>query len=413
MLVSCSSGDELKCKFEYFLSHYSCTVEGFVATNDHVKIEKITGQHLSGKTDADVENLYFEHQNVPYLPLGLDERFINLKSMSVINSSVAHINNEALKMINLIDLTFEYNDIKDVAENTFQNLRQLKSLNLASNHIAKLHLNTFKNMNELKTLNLNWNQLESLDAGVFNDCKNLQTLYLRQNKLSIIDKTILDPLEGLQYIYMQGNVCVDRNDYFDFTALKAEIASKCNDVCADRIKKLSEGYNLKFMELQKAIFHAHDKIEKLSAEVSENSATPQIPSPSMPLTSIDSEDDKETETVDENNGMEEVDPEETVDETGDYDNNGVEGGYGESVNLNTGIEEGDPETANLNTGMEGGDPETVNLNTGMEGGYPEIQITNEHGPTIIELSGIDNKDSTQNNDKGNADTYLSFKFNSK
>ena len=338
--MSFSNGDDLKCKFEYFLSHYSCTVESFVATNDHVLIEKITGEHLSGKTDTDVENLYFEHQKVPYLPLGIDQRFKNLKTMSVINSSVEHINNDALKMLNLIELTFEYNDIKDIAENTFQNLRQLKSLNLASNHIAKLHLNTFKNMNELKTLNLNWNQLESLDSGVFNDCKNLQTLYLRQNKLNIIDKTILDPLESLQYIYMQGNVCVDRNDYFDFTALKAEIASKCVDVCAERIKKLSEGYNLKLMELQKAIYHAHDKIEQLSAEISE----PKKPKQTLSLAS-------ENET----------------------------------------------------------DPENIIITQGTTDGNPEVQIINELGATVIDITENKDKDSTKISE-GKGDTYLSFKF---
>lgn len=284
--MSFSNGEELKCKFEYFLRHYSCRVQDFVATNDHVKIERITGLHMDGKTDDDVENLYFEDQKVPYLPIGIDQHFKSLKSMSVKNSSVEHINNDALKMENLSELTFEFNNIKDIAENTFQSLRKLQSLNLASNHITKLHSNTFKNMNELKILNLNWNQLELLDAGVFNDCKMLQTLYLRQNKLKVIDKSILDPLEGLQYIYLQGNVCVDRNDYFDFVELKAEIASKCVDACADRLKTITDGYNLKFMELQKAIYHANDRIEQLSSEISvtntDESKEERIPHPATP-----------------------------------------------------------------------------------------------------------------------------------
>lgn len=262
-LVLFSNGNELNCRFEYFQSHYSCLVQDFVATNGFIVIQKVSGQHLDGNTNDDVERLYFEDQNIPFLPHGIDERFINLKLLSVINSSLVHINNEALKMNNLIDLTIEYNNIKYIDENTFQNLRQLKSLNLASNHIAELHLNTFKNMNELKTLNLNWNQLELLKAGVFNDCRNLQTLMLRQNKLKIIDKSILDPLESLQYIYLQGNVCVNRNDYHDFIELKAEIASKCIDVCAENIQKITDEYNLKIMELQK-------EIQKLSAEVSNN-----------------------------------------------------------------------------------------------------------------------------------------------
>lgn len=368
-LVSFSNGDELKCKFEYFLSHYSCNVQDFIATKNHTTIERITGEHLTGKTNDDVENIFFEYQNVPYLPLGIDQRFTNLKTMSVINSSVEHINNDALKMTNLLELTFEFNYIKDIAENTFQNLRQLRSLNLASNHITKLHLNTFKNMNELKTLNLNWNLLESLEAGVFNDCKSLQTLYLRQNKLSSIDKTILDPLESLQYIYLQGNVCVDRNDYFEFTALKAEIASKCVDVCAERIQKLSDGYNLKFMELQKAIYNAHDRIEKLSAEISEASEKPQIPPQIIPLSSIDSE----------TNNLEKGEK----DEDGDKDED------------------------------ENEDDGEIIINNGMN---PEIHITDLLESTDIDVMNLDNEESQQiiaKNPTGKKDTYLSFKFNTK
>ncbi|CAO1336044.1 unnamed protein product [Diamesa serratosioi] len=263
------AGDELNCKFEYFQSHYSCSVQDFVGTNDYIMIQKVTGHHLDGKTDDDVESLFFEDQNVPFLPHGIDQRFINLKFLTAKNSSVVHINNEALKMNNLLELTFEYNNIKDIAENTFHNLGHLQSLNLASNHIAELHLNTFKNMMELRTLNLNWNQLELLEAGVFNDCKNLQTLMLRQNKLKFIDKSILDPLVSLQYVYLQGNVCVNRNDYNDFIELKAEIASKCTDVCAKRVQKITDEFNVKLTELQLEAYRANEKIKQLSAEAPE------------------------------------------------------------------------------------------------------------------------------------------------
>lgn len=340
-------------------------MQDFVASNDHVKIERITGLHLDGKTDDDVENLNFEDQNVPYLPIGIDQRFKNLKSMSVKNSSVEHINNDALKMENLSELTFEHNNIKDIAENTFQNLRKLQSLNLASNHIVKLHLNTFKNMNELKILNLNWNQLELLDAGVFNDCKSLQTLYLRQNKLKFIDKSILDPLEGLQYIYLQGNVCVDRNDYFDFVELKAEIASKCVDACADRLKTITDGYNMKFMELQKAIYHANDRIEQLSSEISDtntdDSKEERIPQPATP-----------------------EDPEPTVEEKEDPED------LINAIKPDSQIIDAPEDTEDIE------DPDE-NVDSSQEVYITEV---GENEPTIIR----------QKLPNGKTDTYLSFKF---
>lgn len=84
-------------------------------------------------------------------------------------------------------LDYSHNLIKDIPEDTFGNLTNLKALNLSNNLISKLKSDIFENLSNLEVLVLKSNKIESISNNTFNGLYNLKQLDLSCNRLSNIN----------------------------------------------------------------------------------------------------------------------------------------------------------------------------------------------------------------------------------
>lgn len=106
-------------------------------------------------------------------------------------------------------------DLQDLPAGVFNDLKDLKKLNLAHNNLTSLNPDTFSSLSNLTFLSFFSNQLENVPEKLLSSLPNLGWLDLRENELSEIPKSVLD-LKKLNYLFLQNNSGL-RTDEFDFS----------------------------------------------------------------------------------------------------------------------------------------------------------------------------------------------------
>lgn len=132
---------EFQCK--YFPSsdgYYNCDVVNIAKNSSSSSAIAITGNHLQGKTNADVQRFRLYSQHLEVFPRNLHENFPNLRSL--------WINGCGLKKISKTDLI---------------GLENLEELNLDGNNLTSLPNDLFTGMKKLAQIYFNNNKLERLE----------------------------------------------------------------------------------------------------------------------------------------------------------------------------------------------------------------------------------------------------------
>lgn len=136
------------------VSVYQCIAEvDSFEESDEVKITKVTGIHLRGKTDDDVELLDIIHQNLRIFPEGIDKHFPNLKGIRVYFNKIKAITKDDLKgFTNLKYFDFRGNDLTILDDDLFTFTPNLQAVGFGYNKIKHIGTNTFKPLKNLETL---------------------------------------------------------------------------------------------------------------------------------------------------------------------------------------------------------------------------------------------------------------------
>jgi hypothetical protein len=84
---------------------------------------------------------------------------------------------------------------------------------LSSNRIEFIELNSFQNLNELKILDLSFNRLHSIESDIFNGLSNLNDLYLLNNFTFCLKNQSFNYLTNISNIYLaqtmiEENKCI-------------------------------------------------------------------------------------------------------------------------------------------------------------------------------------------------------------
>ena len=103
---------------------------------------------------------------------------------------------------NLKRLYVDANQLKEIPQSTFSNLKSLEELDLSYNQLTSLPDNIAK-ATQLELLDLSNNAFEALPKGVL-ALKNLKTLNIRNNKIKVLPEEI-KYLDKLEIIYLAGN----------------------------------------------------------------------------------------------------------------------------------------------------------------------------------------------------------------
>jgi Leucine-rich repeat (LRR) protein len=140
------------------------------------------------------------------MPLGFDEVFRNLRSMTVQNSQ--------LSQITKID---------------FYQIKMLKQLIITHNSIRFIEADSFRANNQLEKIDLSHNKLTSLPERIFSNLPNLKSLILSNNDIKQLHMNVIDCPAPIRYFDFSGNgetisvqanianICLKNADFIDFS----------------------------------------------------------------------------------------------------------------------------------------------------------------------------------------------------
>ncbi|XP_037875617.1 protein slit isoform X1 [Bombyx mori] len=108
-------------------------------------------------------------------------------------------------------LDLQGNNISIVFQSDFQNIKELKVLQLSENQIHTIERDAFLELTSLERLRMNNNALGSLADGLFIRLRHLQRLDLSRNELTAISRRTFRGLTALKSLHLDGNQlkCID------------------------------------------------------------------------------------------------------------------------------------------------------------------------------------------------------------
>lgn len=222
--------------FHYMGQQYTCVGQNIVVNTFDTYVTGAIGTHMPGKTDKDVEAIYFNGQRTTFIPMKLSTPFPNLVVLNVEQSGLASINQTTFKgQTQLKFIQLNGNLIEYVPRKTFYGLTNLEWLGLASNKIRFLYSDMLQGLTELKRFSASGNPIEVIGSSFFRDNTKLELVYFQKTKLRMIGSNLVRLLTGLKIANFDGNLCTNINLQMDSdinNKLTKEFAEKCAVDCS-------------------------------------------------------------------------------------------------------------------------------------------------------------------------------------
>ncbi|XP_061385192.1 protein slit isoform X2 [Danaus plexippus] len=102
-------------------------------------------------------------------------------------------------------LDLQGNNISIIFQSDFQNLKELKILQLSENQIHTIERDAFLELNVLERLDLSRNELTAISRRTFRGLTALKSLHLDGNQLKCIDEKALEHLKSLEVLTLNNN----------------------------------------------------------------------------------------------------------------------------------------------------------------------------------------------------------------
>jgi len=167
-LFGSSQSASFECQFKNrpwgtFGTIYYCDVQNSVSITSLHTADDISGTHLSGYNNDNVEAFNVERKGqIHHFPRGLNKIFKKLKGILITGSG-----------------------------------------------LKEIHQSDLKDFPKLIFLSLSSNNLEILEENLFQFNLNLEVIYLDSNKISHIDPSVFEKLTKLKTLYLQSNSCIN------------------------------------------------------------------------------------------------------------------------------------------------------------------------------------------------------------
>lgn len=205
----------LKTKFEFdmFLKRFHISNIQLDVRNLDLFINKFRNQieqlHIVNSSIENITKLFSEYhfqnlrQIIIWLVFGtsrIEKKLIDGLPSTIPSLIIYHIEN-----------------LREIDQDAFSHLKDLKYLDLHRNSIESLERRHFSGLINLVSLDLSRNRLEQLDEKVFSDLKNLEWIDLSYNQLKTLDTNLFVALENLVFINLSNNklrhfdVCISDN----------------------------------------------------------------------------------------------------------------------------------------------------------------------------------------------------------
>ena len=150
--------------------------------------------------------------NTRQIHLILDDAFVdlfNLKELVLSKNQLTSLNSPLIftSLTNLTKLDLGSNQLNLLHSQSFSNLTKLTSLSFYFNNLDEnsMNSNVFEDLDNLKTLDLSFNKFKYMPPFLFDKLVNLNILYLHANQLVCLDTNLLDSLINLTNLHLEFN----------------------------------------------------------------------------------------------------------------------------------------------------------------------------------------------------------------
>lgn len=135
--------------------HYTCQLKELVIDSDNVKVTSVSGRHRAEHSNADVEVLWADQQQIKRLPRKLQKFFPNVKALVITNSMLEAIESSDLapfKKLQSIEL--QNNEIRSLDGDLFRSNPDVQFISIFSNPLQHVGPNIFDSLRELTEVDL-------------------------------------------------------------------------------------------------------------------------------------------------------------------------------------------------------------------------------------------------------------------
>jgi Leucine-rich repeat (LRR) protein len=143
------------------------------------------------------------------LDMILNKSFQNLKNLNQIELASNQLKSIAklfTNLSNLIDLNLEYNQIKNFTDEDLFGLTNLQTLKVGKNSfITNISKDSFQSLKSVEIINFGSDRIGYLDRSLFSKATKLKKLNFQDNSILSIDNGFLIPLKSLTELYLQNN----------------------------------------------------------------------------------------------------------------------------------------------------------------------------------------------------------------
>lgn len=135
-------------------------------------------------------------------------RFLNLDS-----SAINDVHENAFDGLSLIRLSMNFNRLQVIRPEWFHGIATtIQEVLLNSNSITSIPDGTFNGLHGLLTIGISGNQLNRLSSASFNDTlRNIMRILANNNQINATDANLFDSAVNLQELRLFGNICANEN----------------------------------------------------------------------------------------------------------------------------------------------------------------------------------------------------------
>ncbi|XP_049825651.1 relaxin receptor 2 isoform X2 [Aethina tumida] len=148
--------------------------------------------------------LFLDNNQIEYIYLKDFRGLLSIRWINISGNKLTFENDEFPFMPMIQELFLNYNLIKTVDKNLFQNLVPLELLSLRGNMITSIHEAAFTNLNRLKELNLMDNKITILPSQVFSSLVSMSKLVIGNNPFTFVPSELFQNTINVRSLNMEG-----------------------------------------------------------------------------------------------------------------------------------------------------------------------------------------------------------------
>lgn len=140
-------------------------------------LDKVTGVHLPGKNNDDVETLNIYEQNLTFVPKNIDKFFKNLKLLAWFNSNLVQLSAVDLRPFpQLLVLSIRFNNLPSLDADLLKYNLKLRFVSFMSNRIRNVGRDLVTHLEELEWLDFALNTCTNRQARTRSEVISLSKL---------------------------------------------------------------------------------------------------------------------------------------------------------------------------------------------------------------------------------------------